>query len=75
MAVLKSKARKNLASGEFGLPKSKKYPMPDKSHAANAEARVTQMLAKGKISPADAAKVRHKAHVVLGTSDSVYHNQ
>jgi hypothetical protein len=75
MAVLKAKARKKLAPGKFGLPKSKKYPMPDKSHAANAEARVTQMLAKGKISPADAAKVRHKAAVVLGKVDSTYHTQ
>ena len=31
------------------------------------------MLAKGKLSPEDAAKVRHKANVVLGETDSTYH--
>lgn len=75
MAVLKAKARNKLKAGTFGLPKQRKYPMPNKSHAADAEGRVTQALAKGDISPQDAAKVRHKAHVVLGTADSVYHNQ
>lgn len=75
MAVLSTKTRKRESAGTFGLPDQRKYPMPDKGHAGNAKARVTQMLAKGKITPADAAKVRHKANVVLGENDSTYHSQ
>ena len=72
MSVLSTKARKNLPSSKFALPGGR-YPVPDKAHAANAKARATQMLAKGKLSPEDAAKVRHKANVVLGETDSTYH--
>lgn len=75
MAVLKAKARNRLKASTFGLPDQRKYPMPNPGHAANAKARVTQQLAKGNISPEDAAKVRHKANVVLGENDSTYHNQ
>jgi hypothetical protein len=74
MAVLTTKARKHLKSSTFGLPGAKAYPMPDKAHAANAKGRATQMAAKGKLSPADAAKVCHKANHILGETDSTYHN-
>ncbi len=73
MAVLKAKSRNRLAGKTFGLPDQRKYPMPDKSHAGNAKARVSAALATGKITPEDAAKVRHKANVVLGETDSTYH--
>lgn len=59
-------ARKAIPKSEFGLPGAKKYPMPDKSHAANAKARATQQVAKGNLSPASAAKIRAKANKVLG---------
>lgn len=75
MAVLSAKTRNRERAGTFGLPAQRKYPMPDKGHAANAKARVTQGLARGTITPADAAKVRHKANVVLGETDSIYHSQ
>lgn len=75
MAVLKAKTRNREKASTFGLPGQRKYPMPDRSHAGNAKARVSQQLAKGNISPADAAKVRHKADVVLGENSSTYHNQ
>jgi hypothetical protein len=58
--------RKNIPASEFGLPGQKKYPMPDKSHAANAKARATQQVAKGNLSPASAAKIRAKANRMLG---------
>ncbi len=82
MAVLTTKDVKKLPPSKFGLPAKPgprggvkgKYPMPDKSHARNALARASQQLAKGNLSPADAAKVRHKAHVVLGETDSTYHS-
>ncbi len=83
MAVLKEAQKKRMAPSTFGLPAKKgpqggvkgKYPMPDKSHASNAKARATQMVAKGKLSPADAAKIRHKANHILGETDSTYHNR
>jgi hypothetical protein len=34
MAVLRADARNKLKSSSFGLPGSRKYPMPDKAHAA-----------------------------------------
>jgi hypothetical protein len=66
MAELKAKSRNALADRVFGLPKERKYPMPDRSRAANAEARATQMVNRGKLSPAQAAKIRAKARKVLG---------
>lgn len=66
MSKLSGKQRKGLPTTEFGLPGSRKYPMPDKSHAANAKARASQMAAKGKLSPAAKAKVDAKANKVLG---------
>jgi len=66
MAKLNAAKRNKIPSGEFGLPKSRKYPMPDKSHAVNAKARATQMVKKGKLSASSAAKIRAKANRVLG---------
>ncbi len=66
MAKLTTSARKAIPASEFGLPGSRKYPMPDKSHAANAKARATQQVAKGNLSPASAARIRAKANAMLG---------
>jgi hypothetical protein len=66
MAKLSTAARKRLPTSDFGLPGSRKYPMPDKSHAANAKARATQMVAKGKLSSGAAARIRAKANRMLG---------
>lgn len=81
MAKLKAKQLDKLPRGKFGLPgaggkdKAKgKYPMPDKAHARNALARESEMLAKGKLSPEQASKIKHKADQVLGKGDSRYHN-
>lgn len=49
----------------FGLPGSRKYPMPDKSHAANAKARASQQYNKGRISASTKAKIFAKANTVL----------
>lgn len=79
MAVLKAKTRNKLKPSKFGLPpkdgKPGKYPEEDKPHARDAEARASEELAKGKLTPEQAAKIRHKAHVVLGETDSTYHNK
>lgn len=66
MAKLDAAERKAIPKSEFGIPGSRKYPMPDKSHAANAKARATQMVAKGKLSSSAAAKIRAKANAILG---------
>lgn len=66
MAKLSTKTRAKLPKSEFGLPGKKAYPMPDKSHAANAKARATQMVNKGKLSSSSAAKIRAKANRILG---------
>jgi len=65
MATLKSAKRKKLPKSDFGLPGSRKYPMPDKSHAANAKARATQMVEKGKLSASSKKKIDAKANKVL----------
>lgn len=66
MAKLKASTRKKIPDSKFGLTGSRKYPMADKSHAANAKARATQMVKKGKLSAASASKIRAKANKVLG---------
>lgn len=66
MAKLKAARRNALPKSEFGLPGSRKYPMPDRSHAQNAKARATQMVKAGKLSAASAAKIRAKANRLLG---------
>ena len=66
MSKLKASTRNSLPSSKFGMPGSRKYPMPDKSHAANAKARATQQVSKGNLSPASAAKIRAKANRILG---------
>ncbi len=68
MAKLTTAARKRIPKEQFGLPKQKKYPMPDKSHAANAKARATQMVKAGKLSAASKAKIDAKANKILGKS-------
>jgi hypothetical protein len=71
MAKLKTKTRNSLSSSKFGLPGARKYPMPDKSHAANAKARASQMVNAGKLSPASKSKIDAKANRILGKSGSV----
>jgi len=65
MAKLTTAARKRIPSSEFGLPGKRAYPMPDRSHAANAKARATQQVKAGKLSEASAEKIRAKANRLL----------
>lgn len=65
MAKLTSKERNKLPSSEFALPKERKYPVNDKSHAANAKARATQMEKRGIISKGTERKIDAKANKVL----------
>jgi len=69
MAKLTANKRNNLPKSDFGLPGEKKYPMPDKAHAANAKARATQMVNKGKLSSSSKAKIDAKANRVLDSGE------
>lgn len=66
MSKLTTKARKAVPKAEFGLPGERKYPMPDKAHAANAKARAAQQVKAGNLSPSSKAKIDAKANKVLG---------
>ena len=66
MAKLSSGARKRLPKSDFGLPGSKRYPMPDKSHAANAKARASHAVNAGRMSKSTEAKIDAKANRKLG---------
>jgi hypothetical protein len=65
MSNLSAKSRSKLPKSDFGLPGSKKYPMPDRAHAANAKARATQQVKAGNLSPSSKAKIDAKANRIL----------
>jgi hypothetical protein len=66
MSKLSTQRRKQLPKSEFGLPGSKKYPMPDRRHAANAKARASQQVKAGRLSVSAKRRVDAKADRVLG---------
>ena len=80
MAELSTKRREKLPAKEFGLPEKARtaddkrdtgnYPMPDKSHAANAKARSTQQYKAGNLTKAERDKIHRKADKVLGDDGS-----
>jgi hypothetical protein len=57
--------RRESAASMFGLPRQRKYPMPDRSHAANAKARATQQVKAGNLTPAQKAEIDAKANKIL----------
>lgn len=65
MAKLTTKKRNNLKKSSFALPSKRKYPVNDRSHAANAKARAQQQYDKGKMSKATLQKIDAKANKVL----------
>jgi hypothetical protein len=65
MAKLTTKTRKKLPKSDFGLPGEKKYPMPNRAHAANAKARASEMEHKGKLSESSKEKIDAKANKIL----------
>ena len=65
MPELTSKKRNRLHSKTFGLPKERKYPMPDKADASNAKARARQQLDKGNISYDEYKQIVRKANKKL----------
>jgi len=65
MAELTTKKRNAEPKSDFGLPEEHKYPMPDKSHAANAKARASQQVKKGNLTSAEKTKIDRKADRIL----------
>lgn len=68
MATLKAQGRNELSDAMFGLPGERKYPMPDRAHAANAKARATQQVNAGNLSPGQASQIRSKADRILSVA-------
>ena len=66
MSVLTASARHGLSKSSFGLPERRAYPMPDRSHAANAKARATQQFKRGNLSSEQRAAIFGKANRILG---------
>ena len=64
MAKLSTKQRNSLPKGEFAGP-DRSYPVPDRSHAANAKARAQQQYNKGHISLEMLHHIDAKADKVL----------
>ena len=62
MAKLTAKTRNALPKSSFGEPGSRKYPMPDKAHAANAKARATQAVNAGRMSKSEESRIDAKAN-------------
>lgn len=65
MAKLKAAQRNSLPLSEFGMPKERKYPIPDKTHARVAKSYASKEVHAGKLSPSSAAKIRAKADRML----------
>jgi hypothetical protein len=65
MAKLTAKRRNALPEVKFALPGERKYPVDTKARAANAKARATQMVEKGKLSESAKQKIDAKANKVL----------
>lgn len=65
--ALSAAERNKLPSKTFGQPKSRKYPMPNRSHAANAKARAKQQLNKGNLSKGAFSAIIAKANRILGS--------
>jgi hypothetical protein len=72
VAKLRAAQRKRLRPSQFASPKGQapnknkaQYPVDTRRRAANAKARATQMVKKGKLSPAKRDQIHAKANRVL----------
>ncbi len=64
MSRLTQHGRRELPPRDFAGP-GRSYPVPDKSHAANAKARATQAVEAGRMSGSEKARIDRKANAVL----------
>jgi hypothetical protein len=79
MAKLTAAQRKAVPASKTGLPGNRtksggavsgSYPMPDRSHAANAKARASQAVNAGRMSSSTEKKIDAKANRILGKGKS-----
>jgi hypothetical protein len=64
MSKLTTGQRKAIPTSEFAGP-NRSYPIPDRSHAANAKARASEMYNRGVLSAAVKARIDAKANAKL----------
>lgn len=64
MTALTAQQRKRLPDTVFAGP-GRSYPVPDKSHAANAKARATQQYKAGRLTKGQRDRINAKANTVL----------
>jgi hypothetical protein len=79
MGEMRSKSRAHVSRRKFGLPEkaqspeakkeSGNYPMPDRTHAANAKGRAKQQLKKGNLTKDQYEKIVRKADRILGKDE------
>jgi hypothetical protein len=62
MAKLRAARRRKLPKRSFALPGSRKYPIHDRAHAANAKGRATQQYRAGRISKSTRDRVHAAAN-------------
>jgi hypothetical protein len=65
MAKLTAAARRAIPTSKFALPDERKYPIEDRSHAANAKARAKQQWEKGALSYAKMKLIERKANAEI----------
>jgi hypothetical protein len=65
MAKLTTKERNKLPAKDFGMPKERKYPMEDKTHARVAKSYASKEENKGRMSASTEKKIDAKADRVL----------
>jgi hypothetical protein len=64
MAVLTEKKRSALRDKTFALP-GRRFPIPDKTHAAVAKSYASRMYSRGQLSASQKAKIDAKANSKL----------
>ena len=65
VAKLSTQTRKAMPSKDFAGP-GRTFPIPDRSHAANAKARASQAVKARRMGKAEEAKIDAKANRKLG---------
>ena len=65
MPELTTEKRKQEPASEFGLPRERKYPMPDRSHARNAKARASQQEHAGNLTEKEKERIDRRADEIL----------
>ncbi|GBR35026.1 hypothetical protein AA11826_1332 [Komagataeibacter oboediens DSM 11826] len=65
MAPLTTRQRNALPKSAFGLPGSRRFPMPNRAHAIAAKGRATQQVKAGNLSKSSQAKINAKANSII----------